>query len=313
MSLRELIGLRARKPAAGARIIVVSNRLPLTLKKTEQGWDTARSSGGLASAMNPLLAKNGGEWIGWAGTAEGDGTEERRAILSEWAEKDHCFAVELPEEVAAGFYEGYANQTLWPVFHNFPSQLKFDAHHWAAYVEANRRFCEAVVSRYRPNDLIWVHDYQLLLLPRMLREKLPHAAIGFFLHIPFPSSEIFPVLPRREELLEGLLGADLLAFQTHAHLQQFRAALLRVLGMESRIAEVALGSRPVRMEALPIGIAPEDYIGLLKTDATTARHYADWAQRYRGRKVLLAVDRLDYTKGVPERLRTYSHLLRTVP
>jgi len=313
MSLRELIRLRARKPAAGARIIVVSNRLPLTLKKTGQGWDTTRSSGGLASAMNPLLAKTGGEWIGWAGDSGAEDREERQAILSEWARTDQSFAVDLPQEVAAGFYEGYANQTLWPVFHNFPSQLKFDARHWESYVEANRIFCEAVVNRYRPDDLIWVHDYHLMLLPQMLRERLRDAAVGFFLHIPFPSSEVFSVLPRREELLEGLLGADLLAFQTHTHLQQFRAALLRVLGMESKIADVALGSRPVRLEALPIGIAPEEYAGLLNGDATTARHYTDWAQRYRGRKVLLAVDRLDYTKGVPERLRAYAHLLRTTP
>jgi trehalose 6-phosphate synthase/phosphatase len=311
MSLREITDLRANKPAAGARIIVVSNRLPLTLKRTEDGWDTARSSGGLASAMNPLLAKTGGEWIGWPGDSGGQDSQEREDILSAWARTDHCFAVNLPRDVATGFYEGYANQTLWPVFHNFPSQLKFDARHWDSYVEANRLFCEAVVNRYRPNDLIWVHDYHLLLLPQMLRARLPDAAVGFFLHIPFPSSEIFPILPRREELLEGLLGADLLAFQTHAHLQQFRAALLRVLGMESRIAEVPLGSRPVRLEALPIGIAPEEYTGLVNNDATTARQYADWAERYRGLRVILAVDRLDYTKGVPERLRAYAHLLRS--
>jgi trehalose 6-phosphate synthase/phosphatase len=305
--------LKMVKPVAGRRLIVVSNRLPTTLKKTEQGWETIRSSGGLASAMNPLLAKTGGDWIGWAGDSGEEDGEERQAILGAWAETDRSFAVNLPKDVAAGFYEGYANQTLWPVFHNFPSQLKFDAKDWEAYVEANRIFSEAVVRRYRPNDLIWVHDYHLMLLPRMLRDALPDAAVGFFLHIPFPSSEIFPVLPRREELLEGLLGADLLAFQTHGHLQQFRAALLRVLGVESKIAEVALGSRPVRLEALPIGIAAEEYTRLLSGDEKTAQQYAEWVERHRGRKVLLAVDRLDYTKGVPERLRAYAHLLRSSP
>src|SRR5215469_2464439 len=218
------------KPNSAVRLIVVSNRLPMTLQETEEGWKSVQSSGGLASAMNPLLAKSGGDWIGWAGAGSGEGGPEVHTILAEWAEKDHCFAVDLPDDVAAGFYEGYANQTLWPVFHNSPSQLKFDAKDWEAYVEANRMFCDAVVTRYKPNDLIWVHDYHLMLLPQMLRDKLPNAAVGFFLHIPFPSAEIFPVLPRREELLEGLLGADLLAFQTHGHLQQFRATLLRVLG-----------------------------------------------------------------------------------
>ena len=313
MSLQPVPNLKAMKSDTRARLIVVSNRLPLTLKKTDEGWDTTRSSGGLASAMNPLLARTGGEWIGWAGDSGQEDSKERGAVLVEWADTEHCFAVNLPKDVAAGFYEGYANQTLWPVFHNFPSQLKFDAKDWEAYVEANRIFCQAVVNRYKRNDLIWVHDYHLMLLPQMLREKLPDAAVGFFLHIPFPSAEIFPVLPRREELLEGLLGADLLAFQTHGHLQQFRAALLRVLGLESKIAEVTLGSRPIRLEALPIGIAPEDYAGLLDHDEKTSRQYSEWVERYRGRKVLLAVDRLDYTKGVPERLRAYAHLLRSSP
>ncbi|PYY11857.1 MAG: bifunctional alpha,alpha-trehalose-phosphate synthase (UDP-forming)/trehalose-phosphatase, partial [Acidobacteria bacterium] len=299
--------------ANSARLIVVSNRLPLTLRKTDDGWKTERSSGGLASAMNPLLRKGGGDWIGSAGSSKEEDPESRRRVLAEWAQKDGCFAVELPEDVATGFYEGYANQTLWPVFHNFPSQLKFEPKTWEAYVEANRLFSEAVVERYKPNDLIWVHDYHLILLPQMLRERLPDAAIGFFLHIPFPSSEIFPVLPRREELLEGLLGADLLVFQTHGHLQQFRAALLRVLGMESKIEQVAVGSRPVRLEALPISIAPEEYTNLLNSEKTTAEQYAEWVARYSGRKVLLAVDRLDYTKGVLERLRAYAHLLRSSP
>jgi trehalose 6-phosphate synthase/phosphatase len=263
--------------------------------------------------MNPLLQQGGGDWIGWAGHSGNEDRQARDALVAEWAERDHCFAVELPEDVATGFYEGYANQTLWPVFHNFPSQLKFDAKGWEAYVEANHIFCEAVVQHYTGNQLIWVHDYHLMLLPQMLRHRLPDAAVGFFLHIPFPSSEIFPVLPRREELLEGLLGADLLAFQTHGHLQQFRAALLRVLGMESKIGQVAVGSRPVRLEALPIGIAPAEYTDLLAGDQNTARQYAEWVARYRGRKVLLAVDRLDYTKGVTERLRTYAHLLRSSP
>jgi trehalose 6-phosphate synthase/phosphatase len=290
----------SRVQPSDARLIVVSNRLPLTLRKTDGGWNTEPSSGGLASAMNPLLRKGGGDWIGWAGDSKDeDDKGSRESVLKEWAEKDRCFAVDLPQEVATGFYESYANQTLWPVFHNFPCLLKFESKAWDAYVEANRIFAEAVVERYKPNDVIWVHDYHLMLLPQMLRDKLPDAAIGFFLHIPFPSSEIFPVLPRREELLEGLLGADLLAFQTHGHLQQFRAALLRVLGMESKIEQVAVGSRSVRLEALPIGIAPEEYTELLKNDRATAEQYAEWVARYRGRKV-----------GVIERLRAYAHLHR---
>jgi trehalose 6-phosphate synthase/phosphatase len=295
------------------RLIVVSNRLPLTLRKTETGWSTEKSSGGLASAMTPLLRKGCGEWIGWAGDGANGERDERRAILQGWEESDRCIAIDLPAEIATRFYEGYANQTLWPVFHYLLSQLKFDPQDWDAYIEANRIFCKAVVERYRPGDFVWVHDYHLMILPRLLREALPEAAIGFFLHIPFPSSEIFPILPRREEILEGLLGADLLAFQTHVHLQQFRSSLLRVLGVESKINEVGVGARVVRIEALPIGIAPEEYTKLLESDPATAAFYADFGARYKGLKVLLAVDRLDYTKGVPERLRAYARLLRFAP
>jgi trehalose 6-phosphate synthase/phosphatase len=295
----------------GTRLIVVSNRLPLTLRRADGRWITERSSGGLASAMNPLLGRSGGDWIGWAGHSGDEEQEERRAVLQDWAQKEHCFAVELPTEVATGFYEGYANQTLWPVFHNFPSQLKFDAKSWEAYVEANHTFCKTVAERYRPGDLVWVHDYHLMLLPQMLRDELPDAAVGFFLHIPFPSSEIFPILPRREELLVGLLGADLVVFQTHGHLQQFRSALLRVLGIESKVAELAVGGRPVHLDALPIGIAPDEYTSLLNSDETTVQHYTELVARYKGRRVLLAVDRLDYTKGLLERLRAYALLLRS--
>src|SRR6185369_11202596 len=157
----------------GNRLIVVANRLPLTLRNTDKGWTTERSSGGLASAMNPILQRNGGDWIGWAGDSGEEDREGRRAILQDWAEKEQCFAVDLPADVATGFYEGYSNQTLWPVFHNFPSQLKFAAEEWEAYVEANGLFSRAVVERYKPGDLVWVHDYHLILLPQMLREALP--------------------------------------------------------------------------------------------------------------------------------------------
>lgn len=295
------------------RLIVVSNRLPLTLRKVNGAWKSEKSSGGLVSAMTPLLQRNTGIWIGWSGESEEGDAEQRRAILRDWERNEACFAIELPAHVAKGFYEGYANQTLWPVFHSFPSRLRFDAKGWESYVEANRAFCRAVTDQYQPGDLVWVHDYHLMLLPQMLRTALPNAAIGFFLHIPFPSADIFPILPRREELLEGLLGADLLAFQTHSHLQQFRSTVLRVLGLESRITEIAAGNQTVRLEALPIGIAPEEYTSLLTNDEATAQYYAESVSRYTGQRIILAVDRLDYTKGVPERLRSYARLLRSSP
>jgi trehalose 6-phosphate synthase/phosphatase len=221
-------------------------------------------------------------------------------------------AVEIPTETALHFYEGYANQTLWPLFHHFPSRLTFDPDGWSAYKEANELFRDAVVAQYREGDRIWVHDYQLMLLPSLLREALPGAAIGFFLHVPFPSSEVFRVLPERAELLDGLLGADLVAFHTYSYLQHFRHSLLRVHGRESRLDEVDLGGRIVKLDALPIGIATEEFTSLLHR-AEGERRVRQLQSRFKGKRLLLAVDRMDYTKGIPERLRSYRRLLEQKP
>jgi trehalose 6-phosphate synthase/phosphatase len=293
------------------RVIVVSNRLPVTLRRTADGWRSERSAGGLSTAMDPILKLTDGIWIGWPGDSSPP-DEGRTKIIRDWAERDHYIALDLPADMAKLYYEGHANQALWPLFHQFPSFVEFSPAGWRAYIEANRRFRDAVVKEYREGDLIWVHDYHLLLLPQMLRQALPAASIGFFLHIPFPSSEVFRILPRREEVLEGLLGADLLGFQTHSHLQHFRTALLRIAGIDSTLDRVEIGTRATRLEAFPIGIAPEEFLNALAT-AEAAGFRAEMERRYSGQRILLAVDRLDYTKGIPQRLRAYRLLLEMVP
>ena len=293
------------------RLVVVSNRLPLTLKKTPDGFRAERSTGGLATAVDPFLKKSGGIWIGWPGDEPGD--PRRDEHLAQWRERHGLVACDLPAEVSAPFYEGYANQTLWPVFHHFAESLQFDGRGWDAYVRANEIFRDAVVRELREGDLVWVHDYHLMLLPRMLREARPNARIGFFLHIPFPSSDLFRALPRREELLRGLLGANLLAFQTHNDLQHLRDALLRVHGIDSRMDRVEVGGEVTSLEALPIGIEPKEFVGLLEKDRDALRALSSHKQRFHGQKVLLAVDRLDYTKGIPHRLRTLRRLLLRAP
>jgi trehalose 6-phosphate synthase/phosphatase len=295
------------------RLVVVSNRLPFTLKRSGEGWRTERSTGGLATAMGPILERTRGIWIGWSGEASGATDERRQKTLARWAERERYFAVDLPPDVAEGFYEGFANQALWPLFHSFPGMLKFNPAHWQAYVEANRRFLSVLIEHLRPDDLVWIHDYQLMLLPQLLREARPDARVGFFLHIPFPSSAIFRLLPRREELLLGLLGADYIAFHTHGYLQHFRASALRILGMDSLMDRIEVGGRSVRLDALPIGIAPREFIDLLESDEPTINRVAEIRARYAGRHILLGIDRLDYTKGIPERLRTYRRLLQDFP
>jgi trehalose 6-phosphate synthase/phosphatase len=295
------------------RLIVVSNRLPLTIRRAGESWRTERSSGGLATALDPVLKRTGGLWVGWPGEAPASPDDARDEQIREWKTKHGYVPVELPAEVAGHFYEGYANQTLWPLFHNFPTNVQFDPEGWGAYVEANRRFRDVVLQAVEPGDSVWVHDYQLMLLPGLLREARPSAAVGFFLHIPFPASEVFRILPRREELLRGLLGADLLAFQTHADLQHFRASLLRICGTESRMDRVRGDSHSTRLEALPIGIAPDEFLRYIEKDRATQQAYEQHRRRFEGQKILLAVDRLDYTKGIPHRLRTFRRLLARAP
>ncbi len=291
-----------------SRLIVVSNRLPVALVREDTAWKTKRTAGGLATAMDPILKRAGGLWFGWSGTDEQLPPEAVELLRQEQS----CIAVDLPADLLKKFYEGYANQALWPLFHSFTSRLQFDAESWEAYIEANRRFCSAVVHEFRPGDRIWVHDYHLMLLPEMLRESLPDAVIGFFLHIPFPGSDIFSILPRCEELLAGLLGADLIAFHTHLHVQHFRMSLRRLLGLESTIDRLEVPGRQLRLQALPIGIAPDDYLGYLDKPETQ-EHLDKLRAQYSGRKLIVAVDRLDYTKGLPHRLRTFRRMLGGQP
>jgi trehalose 6-phosphate synthase/phosphatase len=294
------------------RLIVVSNRLPFSLKRTAEGWQEERSSGGLAAALGPMVRERNGLWIGWTGDAA-EPDPERNAILQRWREEHSLVTVDLPPEVAQDFYDGYANQTLWPLFHQFSMNVVFNASGWEAYVEANRRFADAVLEHLRPGDLVWVHDYHLLLLPAMLRERAPQVRVGFFLHIPFPGADVFRILPRREELLRGLLGADFVAFHTFGDVQHFRSSLLRVLGVDSSMEKVEGAGGFPWLAALPIGIAADHLAGLLEKDPAAQAALQETRQRFAGRRLLLAVDRLDYTKGLPHRLRTFRRLLRRAP
>jgi trehalose 6-phosphate synthase/phosphatase len=295
------------------RLLVVSNRLPLTAKRVSGRWRGERSSGGLVAAMAPLMERTDGLWLGWPGDALPGEPEGRARLIAEWEERHGYVAVEIPAKVSRSFYEGYANDTLWPLLHGFPTRVVFAPESWLAYRDANQRFADAVLERVRKRDLIWAHDYQLLLVPQMIRERADDASIGFFLHIPFPSSEVFRILPEREELLLGMLGADTLAFQTHGHLHNFRRSLLQVLGLESQIDSVQVEGRTVRLSALPIGIESDAWESLIDDDPTVSRRRAELNARHHGRQLIISVDRLDYTKGIPERLRTFRRLLRSSP
>ncbi len=295
------------------RLIVVANRLPLTLRRSGGRWHAERSSGGLVAALAPVAERSAALWIGWPGDAPPDDPGGRDALLRQW-ERDHALAaVDIPAGVGRGFYDGFANDTLWPVLHGFPSRVTFDPETFVAYRDVNRRFADAILERASADDLVWVHDYQLALVPRLVRDARPGARVGFFLHVPFPAPEVFRILPQREEILLGLLGADVVGFQTYEHLGAFRRCLAQVLGVESRMDRVDLGDRTVWLDARPIGIVAADWDRLVDADPAVTRRVAEIRSRYAGRRLIVAVDRLDYTKGIPERLRAYRHFLTTWP
>ena len=219
-------------------------------------------------------------------------------------------AVPLTADQVTRYYEGFSNGVLWPLFHYLLDQVPLHVRDWDAYVEVNERFADVVASHYRPGDLIWVHDYQLLLLPDLLRKRLPEARIGFFLHIPFPSEELFRTLPERDRLLRGLMGADLVGFHTPAYLRHFAASLTQ-LGLTVEIDRVQLTDREVRLGVFPMGIDAASFRSLAEDPAVQAEVAALRADE--SVRLIVGVDRLDYTKGIPRRLLSYEKLLQTHP
>jgi len=293
-----------------SRILIVANRLPITVKVTEAGVDVQRSAGGLATGLQGPHGQSEGLWIGWSGATEELGTERQAELDAKLAEM-RLVSVPLSADLVTRYYEGFSNGVLWPLFHYLIEQIPLQVSDWDAYVEANERFADVVAAHYRPRDLIWVHDYQLLLLPEVLRRRIPDARIGFFLHIPFPSEELFRTLPSRERLLEGILGADLVGFHTPAYLRHFSTSLIDILGIAVDIDRVQLPSREVRLGVFPMGIDAASFAATAADSAVEAE-----AEAIRGDgsvRVLVGVDRLDYTKGIPRRLLAYERMLHAHP
>jgi trehalose 6-phosphate synthase/phosphatase len=195
------------------RVLIVANRLPITVRASEAGVEVQKSSGGLATGLLRPHEQSGGLWIGWSGSSDVL-TQSQQAELDQQLAGMRLVAVPLNADQITRYYEGFSNGVLWPLFHYLLDQVPLHVRDWEAYVEANERFADVVAQQYQPGDLIWVHDYQLMLLPGLLRHRIPDARIGFFLHIPFPSEELFRTLPERDRLLRGLLGADLVGFHT---------------------------------------------------------------------------------------------------
>ncbi|MGQ4808228.1 hypothetical protein NKDENANG_01604 [Candidatus Entotheonellaceae bacterium PAL068K] len=291
-----------------ARLLIVSNRLPVTITTpTPAAVAIERSSGGLATAMARTHETHDSLWVGWPGGHFRAAIRKQIAHLLQ--DQHHCVPVFLSAEAIRRYYDGFSNRALWPLCHSFQTHFVYEEKEWEAYVAANRLFCDVILQHVRGDELIWVHDYHLFLLPGMLRQHLPEARIGFFLHTPFPSSEMFRVLPCREAMLQGLLGADLIGFQTFAYMQNFLWSVYRVLGIDVETGSLPYAGRQVIFQVHPIGIDPEQFLTTIRHDTATAAEIHRLDDSLDGRRLLLGMDRLDYSKGIPARLRAYKRFL----
>jgi trehalose 6-phosphate synthase/phosphatase len=294
-----------------ARLLIVSNRLPITTEVTDDTMTFTSASGGLATGLRGSHERTGGLWIGWPGIAGPLPEPQHQQMATELSQRG-IVPVHLTSEELHAYYEEFSNGVVWPLFHYLIDRLPLGPTPWDVYRQVNQRFADEVIAHYQPGDVIWVHDYQLMLVPAMIRQRLPEARIGFFLHIPFPSAEVFRILPWRREILQGLLGADLVGFHTYSYVQHFTASVADLAGIDPDDDGVWIEERRIRFGVFPMGIDAEYFRRLAGTPAVDAGA-ADLRAQAAGRTIFLGVDRLDYTKGIPRRLMAFEALLRDDP
>lgn len=301
-----------------SRMLVVSNRLPVVLDKTDGVWRSQPGSGGLVTALAPILHERGGLWIGWPGTSQADEAEVEQALAEASKEAKFDFAgVSLTDEERDQFYYGFSNEIIWPLFHTLHTRCNFEPSYWEAYRAVNRKYAQVVRAKARSDDFVWVHDYHLMHVAQELRQVDLKARIGFFLHIPFPPPEIFLRLPWRFEVLEALLEYDVLGFQTQAYRRNFTQCVNAVMpGMSIRgrgqIMTTRTPKRELRIGVFPISIDFDEFANQA-AEAETALLARQIREEYRERTIILGLDRLDYTKGIPERIQAFGQALERYP
>ena len=292
------------------KLYIISNRLPVKATHSDGSFSFVRSEGGLATGLNSLQTSYEKHWIGWPGLCAGK--EKEKSEITSGLDAMNFHPVFLTEAQIRDYYEGYSNSTIWPLCHYFYAYTLYRKCFWQAYQEVNQLFCDEICRLVRPGDVVWIQDYQLMLLPAMLRKVYPDLCIGYFHHIPFPSYELFRILPERAEILKGLLGADFIAFHTHDYMRHFISAVERVLRLEFKLDEVQLGNRVARVDALPMGIDYESYHNA--SCNPQVRQAIDHTRKQFGNhKLILSVDRLDYSKGILHRLYGFASFLEHHP
>ncbi len=295
-----------------SRLLIVSNRLPVTVHRNHGEFSITKSSGGLATGMKGPHERSDSLWLGWPGDV-GRRDDRERASLGKKLAELRTVPVFLTQTQIRRYYEGFANGILWPLFHYLTDRLDSDVwRDWKTYAEVNQLFAETIAEHYEPGDTVWVHDYQLALVPVLLRQLIPEATIGFFLHIPFPSSDVFRILPWRTEILEGMLGADLLGFHTYTYLRHFSRSVNLILGLDVDGDHLHYSDRDVRLGVFPMGIDATEFSRVADSEDIVAE-VRKIRSESSGQKLLLGIDRLDYTKGLPRRLLAIDRLLTREP
>ena len=292
------------------RLIIVSNRLPITIDKQHGELMYHPSAGGLATGLNSLDASIEKIWVGWPGRAVND-LWEQAAIRKDLSARG-LIPVFLSKKDIKEYYEGFSNKTIWPHFHYFTQYTAYSDDYWQTYQKVNKQFADAIFEIIQPDDMVWVHDYQLLLLPALIRQRYSNLSIGFFLHIPFPSYELFRMLPWRAELLNGVLGADQIGFHTYGYMRHFLSAVYRIGGYEHSFGQLTINNRRINVDVFPMGIDYQQYAHPqedLFQDGDTLK-IKELGQK---QKLILSIDRLDYTKGIPQRLKAFAHFLQCHP
>lgn len=301
-SLEKMSMVQELYQADKKKMIIVSNRLPVTLADT-----LVKSSGGLVSAMESMASDSDLTWIGWPGKVIEDKSEQL-AWKDRLEEEFGYTPIFLEENEVEDYYDGYANSCLWPTFHYIPNYLRRNSNWWKTYEDVNQKFADAVLEKLNPGDSVWIHDYHLMLAPKYIKDKRPDVTIGFFLHTPFPSYEVFRCIPERKELLLGLLGSDLIGFHTSGYLRHFQSCLLRLLSIESQCNGLRYQDRDIQMGVYPIGIYTDKFVSELKTEPFK-QSLSEIEKRFQDKQLILNIERLDYTKGLPSRLQAIDEFL----
>ncbi len=302
----------------GNRLVVVSNRLPVVVKQIDEQWTFTSGSGGLVSALAPVLRNRGGVWIGWPGTSDADPETLSGLLREATAQSGYTLKpVLFDQRDKDDFYHGFANEVIWPLFHDLQSHCNFAPRYWDAYNRVNRRFADVIIENTGPGDFIWIHDYHLMNVGQELRAQGVAARTGFFLHIPFPPLDIYMKLPWRFPLLRALLQYDLIGFQTLRDRRNFLQCLrliapdLTTTG-KGQVIKIRAGNRELRVGTFPIGIDFQEFARGSKSETVT-RKARELHEDLPGRQVLLGVDRLDYTKGICHRFEAFRNALQRFP